>query len=58
MDRVIAARSPDDRVAALQLLSVLEECCQLSPAEARTWKRRITRLAEFNAFGAETGLSA
>ena len=46
--------SPDDTVAVLRLLEVLEECRQIDPAEAEAWRRRITGWARFNAVGAET----
>jgi hypothetical protein len=52
MDRVIASMSPDDTVAALRLLKVLEECRQMSRTEPAEWRRRITGCARFH--GAET----
>ena len=58
MDRVIAEMSPGDTVAALRLLKVLEECRQMSPAEADAWRRRLTGWARFNQVGAETTPSA
>ena len=41
MDRVFASMSPDDTVAALRLLKVLEECRQMDSTEAEEWRRRI-----------------
>jgi hypothetical protein len=41
MDRIIASVSPDDTVAALLLLTVLEDCRHMSPAEAEEGRRRI-----------------
>jgi hypothetical protein len=58
MDSVIASMSPDDTGAALRLLKVLEECRQMSPTEAESWRRRITGWARFNAVEAETEPSA
>ena len=42
MNRVLASMSPDDTAAALRLLRVLEECRQMSSAEAAEWRRRLT----------------
>jgi hypothetical protein len=55
MDRVIVSMSPDDTAAALGLLKVLEECRQMSPAEAQEWRRRITGWARFNEAEAADG---
>ena len=49
MDRVLASVSPDDTVAALRLLNVLEEFRLMSAAEAEGWRRRITGWARFDA---------
>jgi len=51
MDRMLASMSPDDTAAALRLLSVLGECRQMSPTEAREWRRRITGWARFPEVG-------
>ncbi len=45
IDRVIAEMSPADTAAALRLLKVLEECRQMSSAQAEAWRRRITAWA-------------
>ena len=58
MDDVLASMSPDDTVAALRLLTILEECRQMSPAEAEGWRRRITEWARFNEVGAESARNA
>ena len=42
MDRVIASLTPDDTVAALRLLNLLEECGQIRSGEAAELRRRIT----------------
>jgi hypothetical protein len=47
--------SPDDTVAALRLLKVLEECRQMDPREADAWRLRITGWARFNAVEAGGG---
>jgi hypothetical protein len=47
MDRGLASVSPDATAAALRLLKVLEECGQMSPAEAKAARRRITGWARF-----------
>lgn len=58
MDDVIASMSPDDTVAALRPLKVLEDCRQVSPAEAEEWRRRITGWARYHVVEAETHMSA
>jgi len=50
--------TPDDTLAALRLLNVLEECHQMTSGEAESWRRRITGWARFNAVGAEAEPSA
>ena len=57
MDRVLASMSPNDTLAALRLLKVLEECWQMDATEADEWRRRIAGWARFNAVGAEAGAS-
>jgi hypothetical protein len=44
-DRVLASPSPADTAAARRSLKVLEECDQLTSAEADEWRRRIMRAA-------------
>ncbi len=53
MDRLIASMSPDDTIAAVRLLQVMEECGQIGAEEAERWRRRIVGWERFN--GAETG---
>lgn len=47
IDRVIAEMSPDDTVAALRLLRVLEESGQMHFTEAEAWRRQITEWARW-----------
>ena len=48
MDRVIVSTSPEDTVAALRLLKVLEECRQMRSTEAEAWRRRIMGWARYH----------
>jgi hypothetical protein len=58
MDRVLASMSVTDTIAALRLLRVMEECLQISPAEADQWRRRITGWARYHAVDADVAPSA
>ena len=54
----LAPTSPDNSAVALRLLKGLEECRQMSPAEAEAWRRRIEGCARFIAVGAGAESSA